>query len=142
MTFQSFESTHEPLSEINVTPLVDVMLVLLVIFIITAPLFTQVLPLELPRVKAQAATDPPETIELALTGASQLQLAGRSLAPEALEAALRAEIARRPEATLKLSADRSVPYERVAQALALAQAAGISRIGLVTQTGETHATRP
>jgi biopolymer transport protein ExbD len=142
MTFQSFESTHEPLSEINVTPLVDVMLVLLVIFIISAPLFTQALPLELPRVKAQAINDPPEVIELALTEAGQLQLDGRSLAQEALEARLRYEIARRPKATLKISAGRSVPYERVAQILALAQTAGISGIGLVTQTGETHTTRP
>ncbi|MBU0751295.1 MAG: biopolymer transporter ExbD [Gammaproteobacteria bacterium] len=121
----------QPMAEINTTPLVDVMLVLLVIFIITAPLFHQAVPIDLPRADAKRIDDKPHTIQLALDAAGSLFLDGAPADRTAVDAALRAAAPANPE--LHLRADRATRYEKVADIMAVAQHAGITRIAFVTE---------
>jgi len=121
----------QPMAEINTTPLVDVMLVLLVIFIITAPLFHQAVPIDLPQADAKRIEDKPHTIQLALDASGSLFLDGAPADRAAVEATLRAAAPANPE--LHLRADRATRYEKVADIMALAQGAGIVRIAFVTE---------
>lgn len=128
-----------PMSEINVTPMVDVMLVLLVIFILTAPLMSSAIRLDLPQSEAAQAGASPQAVSLVVDAQGGLFLNDQPIAQEALRERL-AEIAKRhPDTELELRADQSVPYGRVVQAMGLAQKAGLSRIGFVAQI---PATRP
>ncbi|MCX7897722.1 MAG: biopolymer transporter ExbD [Rhodocyclaceae bacterium] len=133
MAFGSFETEGKatPMAEINTTPLVDVMLVLLVIFIITAPLFSQAVPVDLPRVASARLDEKPRTIQIAIDRDGQLYLDGQRTAHDALAAHLASLGAQNPE--LHLRADREVRYERVAEVLALAQRHGIVKIAFVTE---------
>ena len=134
-----------PLHDINVTPLVDVMLVLLVIFMVTAPLLASRLKLDLPEAEAGAATGPGPgaVLAVAISADGTLRLGEAVLAAdtarEQLEAAARAAVARSPDAELELRADQAVPYGRVAELIGWVQAAGLLRIGLVTQPPESAA---
>ena len=125
-----------PMSEINMTPLIDVMLVLLVIFIVTAPLFASRLKLELPEAAAAAGAAQGGVLAVAIDAQGRVFLADEPLQPEAvrerLEAAAREALARDPATELQLRADRAVPYGRVAELIGWVQGAGLSRIGLVT----------
>ncbi len=124
---------HQPMSEINVTPLVDVMLVLLVIFIIAAPLMASRLALQLPQAETPntAAPDPAGFVTLALDASGHLFWDEQPVDDAALPEKL-AEVARRnPQTELQLRADTQVPYGRVVQLIGLAQSAGLSRIGFV-----------
>ena len=115
------------------TPLIDVMLVLVVIFILTAPLLASSLKLDLPKAQAAQPHDTPQAVQVALDRTGQVYLQGQPLALEALQARL-AEIARRDtQAEVQLRADQSVPYGRVVAVLDAAQKAGLSRIGFVAQ---------
>ncbi|MFN4324458.1 MAG: ExbD/TolR family protein [Azonexus sp.] len=133
MAFGSFDEGGfgQPMAEINTTPLVDVMLVLLVIFIITAPLFQQAVPIDLPQVSATRLDDQPEVIQLAVDGAGQLFWNGEAIPRAALESRLAAASVRQPE--LHLRADRKVAYEKVADVMAAAQGAGVVKIAFVTE---------
>lgn len=133
MAFGSFseDGPVQPMAEINTTPLVDVMLVLLVIFIITAPLFHQAVPIDLPRVDAAKLDDKPIVIQLAIDGQGQTFWNGEAIAKDALDAHLLAARFRNPE--LHLRADRETRYERVAEVMAAAQRAGIVKIAFVTE---------
>ena len=125
---------QEPLSQINVTPLVDVMLVLLVIFILTAPFLASSIPLQLPRAAVgMPAPQTSQALMLELDRSGQAVLNGEKLADEALAQRLAAVAGSRSEAELQLRADRAVPYGRVVQVLALAHQAGIGRVGFVTE---------
>ena len=125
---------QEPLSQINVTPLVDVMLVLLVIFILTAPFLASSIPLQLPRAAVgMPAPQAGQALMLELDRSGQAVLNGEKLADEALAQRLAAVAGSRSEAELQLRADRAVPYGRVVQVLALAHQAGIGRVGFVTE---------
>ncbi|HJO36309.1 MAG: biopolymer transporter ExbD [Pseudomonadota bacterium] len=122
----------EVLSEMNVTPLVDVMLVLLVVFIVTAPLMTNALTVNLPKTGAVA---PPETLEpliVTVDADHRYFLDEREHELEALEQALRQAHAARPERAAQLQADESVAYGHVARALAALQRAGIQKIAMIT----------
>ena len=119
------------ISQINVTPLVDVMLVLLVIFIITAPLFHQAVPIDLPQVTANKLDDKPEVIQLAIDADGLIFLNGEAIHRDALDARFAAVSARQPE--LHLRADRKVQYEKVADVMAAAQRANIVKIAFLTQ---------
>jgi biopolymer transport protein ExbD len=122
------------MSEINTTPLVDVMLVLLVIFIITAPLFYQAVPIDLPRVEASRVDDQPRVLQVALDAEGRTYVNGAVVAAQDLEARLRAEGSANPQGTeMHLRADRATRYERVAEIMAAAQRAGITRLAFVTQ---------
>ncbi|CAD5373152.1 Biopolymer transport protein ExbD [Rubrivivax sp. A210] len=127
----------QPMSEINMTPLIDVMLVLLVIFIITAPLLASSLRLDLPKAAAGAASDAPAFLALAIDARGQVFLGETPLpAASAREQVMaRAREAARRDATaeVQLRADSAVPYGRVAELIAWVQEAGLTRIGLVTE---------
>jgi biopolymer transport protein ExbD len=127
----------QPMAEINVIPLVDIMLVLLVIFIITAPLFQQAVPIDLPKVDATRMDEEAQTIQIALDAQGRLFMDGEAIEPpllaERLAAAAQAG-AVAPE--MHLRADRDTRYERVTEVMALAQAAGITRIAFVTDHAE------
>ena len=119
------------MAEINTTPLVDVMLVLLVIFIITAPLFHQAVPIDLPKVDATKLDDKPQVIQLAIDEAGMLYWNGEAIHRDALSRHFESVRTDNPE--LHLRADRGTRYEKVADVMAAAQAAGIVKIAFVTE---------
>lgn len=133
MSFGSFDEggKTQPMAEINTTPLVDVMLVLLVIFIITAPLFQQAVPIDLPRVSSTKLDDKPKVIQLAIDADGRLYLNSAPAERDVVEAHFIAAAAGNPE--LHLRADRATRYERLAEIIAAAQRAGIVKIAFVTE---------
>ena len=104
--------TNAPMSEINVTPLVDVMLVLLVIFILTAPLMTSAIRLDLPKAEGTQAGDAPLAVTLVINLQGQVYLNDKSVALSELAAQLQAMAAQRPDTEVQLRADQAVPYGR------------------------------
>ena len=135
MAFASFNSRHAaaPLSEINMVPLIDVMLVLLVIFIIAAPLLTNAVKLELPKASSQVNTVKVEKIDFAIDAQGALFWNGEPV--NRAEAARRfaAESLKAPQPQVHLHADQSVAYRVVAQALADASRAGLTKVGFVSE---------
>lgn len=119
-----------PISQINVTPLVDVMLVLLVIFMLTAPLLTSALKLDLPRASAPLGAAPAASLKLEINNSGQTFLQGQALDATQLAQRLAQVAAAQPDTELQLHADQAVPYGRVVEMVGLAQQAGLSRIGL------------
>lgn len=134
MAFGGFNDNRQPapMSEINVTPMVDVMLVLLVIFIITAPLLTHKISLDLPAAQAAAAPAPGDTVSISIQGDGSLYWNNDPVTPQVLEARLATTAANAPDTELQLRADKATRYEVIAQVMAAAQANGLSRIGFVT----------
>ncbi|MGE0806164.1 MAG: ExbD/TolR family protein [Burkholderiaceae bacterium] len=127
-------SQQQPMAEINTTPLVDVMLVLLVIFIITAPLLTHGIRLDLPRAGAPPSAQPPQTVTLSIDAAGAVFWNDEPVADaDALQLRLRQAAAQQPPAPLQLRADRDTRYQRIAELMAAAQAAGIAQIGFITE---------
>lgn len=123
-----------PMGEINMTPLIDVMLVLLVIFMITAPLMVSAVRVELPQASASPVLDAASpSLEVAIDKAGLVYLRDKPLAGAALEGALREAAARDPATEVQLRADAEVPYGRVVEFMALANRAGLSRVGFVAQ---------
>ena len=122
-----------PMADINMTPLIDVMLVLLVIFIITAPLMVSAVKVDLPRTSAPAAPEAAApTLAVAIDKDGTVYVRDQALAGELLEQALRAA-AQNPDTEVQLRADRAVPYGHVVEFMALANRAGLSRMGFVAQ---------
>ena len=136
MSFGSFSEAGmtQPMAEINTTPLVDVMLVLLVIFIITIPVLHQAVPIDLPQVSSQKVEDKPVVIQLALDANGLYYLDGVPAHRSEVESRFAATAGRNPE--LHLRADRGTRYEKVADILAAAQKAGITRIAFVTEAAK------
>lgn len=133
MSFGSFgeNAGTQPMAEINTTPLVDVMLVLLVIFIITAPLFHQAVPIDLPKVDATKLDEKPKVIQLAIDERGLVFWNGEAIHGDQL--AMRMEAARADNPELHLRADRGTRYEKVAEVMAAAQKAGLVKIAFVTE---------
>jgi biopolymer transport protein TolR len=135
MSFGRLEkpARHEPMSDINVTPLVDVMLVLLVIFIITAPLMSSRLELELPKTNEPVtkAEEPEAFVSINVDAAGQVYWDDQPVDTYTLNQRLEQTARRNPETELQLRADTAVPYGKVVQLIGLAQAVGLSRIGFV-----------
>jgi biopolymer transport protein ExbD len=125
-----------PMSEINMTPLIDVMLVLLVIFIITAPLIGSSLKLELPKVEGAPPAGLPALVALAIDGDGQLYIGEQPATPEQVVERVREAARRDPATEVQLQADRRVPYGRVAELIGWVQQAGLSRIGFVTEAAD------
>jgi biopolymer transport protein ExbD len=121
-----------PISAINMTPLIDVMLVLLVIFIVTAPLVVSGLGLELPQAEAAEPRPAAAVLAVAVDAQGALYLDEQPVAPEALRARAAAMAASNPGTEVQLRADARVPYGRVAELIGWMQQAGLSRIGFVT----------
>ena len=125
----------KPFSDINVTPLVDVMLVLLVIFILTAPLFTSAIRLELPQSQAAQAGEAPEALTLSLNPAGELFVNDKPFTLAALPAELQRLASQKPYLEVQLRVDQAVPYGQVIELMGIAQQAGLQRIGFVTAPG-------
>ena len=132
MSFEVSDS-DEVMNEINMTPLVDVMLVLLIIFIITIPVVQHAVKVELPRASSTRDKTPPENLQLAVDGKGQFFLGKQPVAADALEDALRTHASKDPQPQLYIRGDKKVPYEHVAQAMTAAQRAGLTKIGFVTE---------
>jgi len=135
MPFGRLERTQgaQPMSDINVTPLVDVMLVLVVIFILTAPLLASSIRLDLPRSEGATPGSAREAVTVVVDAAGQAYLDDQPLAQSALAERLRRIGAERPDTEVQLRADAAVPYGRVVEVMGAANAAGLSRIGFVAE---------
>ena len=138
MAFGEFDASPSsgPMKDINVTPLVDVMLVLLVIFIITAPHLSGSLNLELPSADAPAASRQGVPVDVALDNQSVLTVDGQVMDLKQLAAALSLRAADGAASEVQLRIDKSVPYGRVAEVMALVTAAGFQKVALVTEQGK------
>ncbi|MDO5624926.1 MAG: biopolymer transporter ExbD [Pseudomonadota bacterium] len=123
----------EVMSEINMVPFIDVMLVLLIIFIITVPVMKHAVNVELPRASNEKEVIQPETVRLTVAADGSYFLGDERIADEHLAARLQAEASKQPQPDLHIRGDKDVRYERVAQAMAAAQQAGLSKIGFITE---------
>jgi biopolymer transport protein ExbD len=121
------------MNEINMTPLVDVMLVLLIIFIITVPVMKHAVNIDLPRASAQPQDAKPETVRLSVDAQGNYFWNERQVPDDELVRLLKVEAARTPQPELHIRGDKSVRYEKVAQAMAAAQQAGLRKIGFITE---------
>ena len=133
MAFGTQDETDEVMNEINMTPLVDVMLVLLIIFIITVPVMKHSINLDLPRANSQPLDAKPQTIRLSVNAQGDYYWNENRIDEKDLASRLQAEAARTPQPELHIRADKDVRYERVAQAMAAAQQAGLRKIGFITE---------
>ncbi|MDM0106225.1 biopolymer transporter ExbD [Variovorax sp. J22R24] len=128
---------QRPLSDINVTPLVDVMLVLLVIFIITAPLMASSIKLDLPRTDAGHSGDTPKFVSLVVDAAGKVYLNDKPVTQEELAAGLANAATASRDTEVQLRADQTVPYGKVVELMGIANKAGLTRIGFVTEAPPT-----
>ena len=133
MSFGRLERTKgtEPMSDINVTPMVDVMLVLLVIFILTAPLMASSIKLDLPKTDAAKASEAPKFVTLVVDKTGQIFLNDTPIALDALKTSLTQTAVKNPDTEVQLRADVAVPYGKVVEVMGAAQKAGLNRIGFV-----------
>ncbi len=143
MAFGRLERTSapQPISDINMTPLVDVMLVLVVIFILTAPLLASSIRLDLPRADGAVPGASPQSITLVVDKAGQVFLNDQSLTQGALAQALAETAASQPDTEVHLRADAAVPYGRVVEIMGAAHAAGLQRIGFVAEPSQAAAAK-
>lgn len=133
MAFGTQDDTDDVMNEINMTPMVDIMLVLLIIFIITVPVMKHSVNIDLPRATNQAQNIKPETLRLSVDAQgryfmNEVQMADADLVPWLQTAA-----SQNPQPELHIRGDKAVRYERVAEAMAAAQQAGLRKIGFITE---------
>jgi biopolymer transport protein TolR len=135
MSFGRLERTPgpQPMSDINMTPLVDVMLVLVVIFIITAPLLASSIRLDLPRTEAAKPNDAPQFVTVVLDRGGQSFLDEKPVTADQLADRLAQAARANPDTEIQLRADQAVPYGRVLEVMGAAQKAGLNRIGFVAE---------
>ena len=133
MAFGTQDETDEVMNEINMTPLVDVMLVLLIIFIITVPVMKHAVNIDLPRVNNQPLDAKPQTVRLTIDATGSYYWNEARVEDQQLALLLKAAATTLPQPELHIRGDKDVRYERVAQAMATAQQAGIKKIGFVTE---------
>ena len=127
------EDRYQPLAEINVTPMVDVMLVLLVIFMVTAPLLTVGVPLDLPKTAAAAITDPKPPVILSLTRVGEVYIGDDRIEPGDLAERLAGLAAEDPTRIVYVRGDRTISYTQLMEALGLVNRAGFSKVTLVAE---------
>lgn len=132
MSFGSSLDDDEVMSEINMTPLVDVMLVLLIIFMITVPVIQHSVKLDLPRAANQAHDATPPHIKVAMNADGSIDWDGAKVTLSQLPERIAVAAAKQPQPELHLYAERRTPYERVAQVMAAAQSGGLAKIGFIT----------
>ena len=135
MAFGSFDrkTSSQPMAEINMVPLIDVVLVLLVIFIVTAPLLTNVVKLDLPKATSAADIQKPEKVEFAIDATGALYWKGERITREEAVARFAEEGRKRPQPEVYLRADQNVPYRYVAETLADASKGGLSKVAFVSE---------
>jgi biopolymer transport protein ExbD len=134
MAFDTSNANDEVMHEINMTPLVDVMLVLLVVFMITLPVVQQAVKVELPRVASAPNHALTDAVQLTVDAQGHYFLADKNVPADLLEDSLRTAAEKAPQLQLYIRGDKKVPYEQVAWAMTAAQRAGLSRIGFVTES--------
>lgn len=132
MAFSPTERQDEAMAEINMTPFVDVMLVLLIIFIVTIPTINHAVRIDLPRAASQPQQEPAPSIDVSIDGAGRIHWNTEQVNEPALRQKLASAAQQDPMPELHLRADRRTPYEQVARVMAATQQAGIRRIGFVT----------
>ncbi|WP_050477349.1 ExbD/TolR family protein [Herbaspirillum rhizosphaerae] len=134
MSFGGFNDNQHsgPMAEINVTPMVDVMLVLLVIFILSAPLFTHSLQLDLPTAKSAPAPEKPQTVSVAIDAAGKLYWQDQPVTLAELTNRMSAAAAKQPQPEVQLRADKATRYEVIADVMSAAQSNGLNKLGFVT----------
>jgi biopolymer transport protein ExbD len=133
MSFGQMErgESSQPVSEINMTPLVDVMLVLLIIFIVTAPLLTHNVKVNLPNART-AASSIQSPIKIMMSQEGQIYLDGKGVGPQELEKELLREVAKGQQPTVELRADGALAYQQVVRLMAIVQNAGITKVSFIT----------
>jgi biopolymer transport protein TolR len=124
----------DSISQINITPLVDVMLVLLIIFMVTAPILQQGVNVELPAVTTGPLTGEDEQLVVAVTREGRVLLNDNPMKVEELQQTLAALLQLRPDRGVYLRADKNVPYGKVVEVMAVARTAGVKRLGMVTES--------
>lgn len=138
MAFGGFNqgSERQPTSDINMVPLIDVMLVLLIVFMITAPLLTHSVKIDLPKAASQPNEEKPETIALAMDGEGQLFWNNTPLPADELKGKLAAAATQQPQPELHLRADQNTRYQKIAEVMSAAREAGIEKMGFITVPNE------
>ena len=138
MAFGGFHrtGTDAPMAEINMIPLIDVMLVLLVIFIITAPLLTHAVKIDLPRAASHPNLTRPDNIQLGIGASGELYWNGEAVDGATLSARMAGAGRLNPQPELHIRADAATRYQRVAEVMSLAAKAGLTKIGFVTNPTE------
>jgi biopolymer transport protein TolR len=124
---------YKPMAEINVTPMVDVMLVLLVIFMVAAPLLTVGVPVDLPQSKAPAITEPKEPLVITVNAEGKLFLQNSEVGDDELVPRLQAITKSNPDADIYVRGDRAINYGRVMEVMGMVSAAGFTKVSLITE---------
>jgi biopolymer transport protein ExbD len=127
------QSHAAPMSEINTTPLVDVMLVLLVIFIITAPLLTHAVRIDLPKANSQLIQEKPQIVNISIDGKENLYWNDQPIDKDSIKQKLIQQAQTNPQAEIHLRADKQTRYQLLAEIMAAAHQAGITKLGFVSQ---------
>lgn len=125
--------SNQPMAEINMVPMIDVMLVLLIIFIVTAPLLTHAVKLELPQASSTPNITKPDNIQLAIDAEGAVHWNGEFTDIETMRTQMNAAALLQPQPELHLRADRSTPYGKVAQVMSEAARSGLTKIGFITE---------
>ena len=133
MSFLPAQDDDEVMNEINMTPLIDVMLVLLIVFILAVPAIHSAVPLTLPRANSAAPQAPAEPVRLDIDAQGRIYWNGKAVADEALQAQAQQAAALDPQPVVRLSGDRAVTYERVLQTLSTLQGAGLTKVNFIAQ---------
>ncbi|MBW8901344.1 biopolymer transporter ExbD [Telluria mixta] len=135
MAFSTGKDSSDVVSEINITPLVDVMLVLMVVFILTAPLLNNAVRINLPKTSTTEPANPTKSVTVSVDGASKIYIDKREVDLAALEPELKSVVATNPELAVSLQADEGVPYRAVAKVIANIQRSGVTKLSVLTQPG-------
>ena len=140
MAFASMESDddHEELAQINMVPLIDVMLVLLIIFMVTAPLLTHAVKVDLPKAASSANQSQTDKLQVAIDASGQLFVYGERVDAEQFTERLKNAATLQPPPELQIRAERTTAYEKVAQVMSEAARLGLSKIGFVTDPSAAH----
>jgi biopolymer transport protein ExbD len=133
MSFLPEHADDDVMSEINMTPLIDVMLVLLIVFILAVPAIHSAVPLTLPRASSAAPQQPAEPVRLDIDAQGRTYWNGKAVEDDALQAQAQQAASQDPQPVVRLSGDRVVAYERVLQTLGTLQSAGLSKVNFMAQ---------
>ncbi|PQA83547.1 biopolymer transporter ExbD [Limnohabitans sp. TS-CS-82] len=133
MSFLPAQDDDEVMTEINMTPLIDVMLVLLIVFILAVPAMHSAIPLVLPRASSTAPPQPAQPVRLDIDAQGHAYWNGKLIEDDALNAQAQQAARQEPQPVVRLSGDRVVPYERVLQTLVTLQGAGLAKVNFIAQ---------
>jgi biopolymer transport protein ExbD len=133
MSFLPEHADDDVMNEINMTPLIDVMLVLLIVFILAVPAIQSAVPLTLPRASSALPSQPAEPVRLDIDAQGRTYWNGKAVADDALQAQAQQAATLDPQPVVRLSGDRAVPYERVLQTLSTLQSAGLAKVNFMAQ---------